>query len=125
MHFWVRCIPSAAFVLVYAPIFEIYSELLKATHRVFLGVWSVAGDSPPHWENFQHFRVEMERAINFQRDADFCADKSSIFVKMCSTDLKILKISLKIDSYLVLEIFMTFFLEFNVTFQAKIGGLGL
>ena len=67
----------------------------------------------------------MERAIYFQFVAVFCADESLIFVNISSTRVKILKISLRIDSYLFLKILMTFVLEFNVTFQAKIVGLGL
>ena len=76
-------------------------------------------------ESFQNFGAEMERAIYFQSVAVFCADESSISVNICSTRVKILKISLRIDSYLVLKILMTFVSEFNFAFQAKIAGLGL
>ena len=76
-------------------------------------------------DNFQNFGAEMERAIYFQSVAVFCADGSLISINICSTRVKILKISLRIDSYLVLKILMTFVLDFNVAFQAKIAGLGI
>ena len=80
--------------------------------------------NPVIGKTFKTLVAEMERAIYFQFVAAFCADESLIFVNICFKRVKILKISLRIDSYWVLKILMTYFLEFNVTFQAKIVGLG-
>ena len=73
------------------------------------------------------FQCRDGKGYKFSDVVVFCADESSIFINICFTRVKILKISLRIDSYLVLKILMTFsfFFEFNVTFQAKIEGLGL